>query len=123
MENLKKSLKLSSLLPDECKIGISMPSYNYESSGYEIAQKLQQWLQEYEYKDIDVRYAGRDNYEQYFQISQMIEEGCNVIILWAVDGNEIGIIMDEYPDTYFIALYDLVYNTSGLKMSYRAGLF
>ena len=115
MENLKKSLKLSSLLPDECKIGISMPSYNYESSGYEIAQKLQQWLQEYEYKDIDVRYAGRDNYEQYFQISQMIEEGCNVIILWAVDGNEIGIIMDEYPDTYFIALYDLVYNTSGLK--------
>lgn len=30
MENLKKSLKLSSLLPDECKIGISMPSYNYE---------------------------------------------------------------------------------------------
>lgn len=115
MEKLKKSLKLSSLSLSDCKIGVSMPHYEYDPTENEIVQALQSVFQSMGYGDIEVRYAQNNSEAQYMDITYMIDEGCNVIILWAVDGNEIGTIMDEYPDTYFIALYDLIYNTGELN--------
>ena len=115
MEKLKKSLKLSSLSLSDCKIGVSMPHYEYDPTENEIVQALQSVFQSMGYGDIEVRYAQNNSEAQYMDITYMIDEGCNIIILWAVDGNEIGTIMDEYPDTYFIALYDLIYNTSELN--------
>ena len=115
MEKLKKSLKLSSLSLSDCKIGVSMPHYEYDPTENEIVQALQSVFQSMGYGDIEVRYAQNNSEAQYMDITYMIDEGCNVIILWAGDGNEIGTIMDEYPDTYFIALYDLIYNTGELN--------
>ncbi|MCR5057417.1 MAG: sugar-binding protein [Clostridiales bacterium] len=75
------------------KIGISMPTKDLMRWNMD-GDKLKDLLEAEGYR-VDLQYADNDVSTQVFQVSSMIDTGCDVLVIAAVDGNSFSQVLDD----------------------------
>jgi putative multiple sugar transport system substrate-binding protein len=103
---MKKSLKLISLLlalvmvlsicaiaaADGQKVGVSMPTKDLQRWNQD-GENMQKLLQEAGY-EVDLQFASNDVQQQLNQVTNMINGGCSVIVIAAIEGSSLGSALD-----------------------------
>ncbi|MBR3142379.1 MAG: sugar-binding protein [Clostridiales bacterium] len=96
------------------KVGIDLPTEYLMRWAYD-GERLKKGLEDKGY-EVDLRYADNDTSQQRTQIMDMVETGCSVIIIAAIDGSSLGGVLElaEENGITVIAYDRLIYNTDTL---------
>ena len=97
------------------KVGVSMPTQSlqrWNQDGANLEERLRG-----KDLDVDVEFADYDTKKQISQIDHMIDRGCKVIIIGAVDGNALSSVLSKAKDAgAAVIAYDrLIMNTDAVS--------
>lgn len=116
------------IIPGEEKlIGISLPTKDL-SRWNEDGRRMQSQLEELGYK-VNLKYANNVVSDQASQIQDMIDEGCDLLIIAAIDADSLGTVLEDAnaKDIPVIAYDIMIRNTGAISYyvtfdSYQTGV-
>jgi len=83
---------LGAVAEGEKKVGISMPTKDLQRWNQD-GENMQKLLQEAGY-EVDLQFASNDVQQQLNQVTNMINGGCSVIVIAAIEGSSLGSALD-----------------------------
>ena len=89
---LVMSLMCVSVLADSQKVGVAMPTKDLQRWNQD-GENMQKLLEEAGY-EVDLQFASNDVQQQLNQVTNMINNGCNVIVIAAIEGSSLGSALD-----------------------------
>ncbi|MBR0409039.1 MAG: sugar-binding protein [Clostridia bacterium] len=89
---LMMSLMCVSALADGQKVGVSMPTKDLQRWNQD-GENMQKLLEEASY-EVDLQFASNDVQQQLNQVTNMINNGCDVIVIAAIEGSSLGSALD-----------------------------
>jgi len=81
-----------SALADGQKVGVSMPTKDLQRWNQD-GENMEKLLKEAGY-EVDLQFAANDVQQQLNQVTNMINSGCNVIVIAAIEGSSLGSALD-----------------------------
>ena len=89
---LVMSLMCVSVLADSQKVGVAMPTKDLQRWNQD-GENMQKLLEEAGY-EVDLQFASNDVQQQLNQVTNMINNGCSVIVIAAIEGSSLGSALD-----------------------------
>ena len=89
---LVMSLMCVSSLAEGKKVGVSMPTKDLQRWNQD-GENMQKLLEEAGY-EVDLQFASNDVQQQLNQVTNMINNGCDVIVIAAIEGSSLGSALD-----------------------------
>ena len=90
--SLVMMLACVSALADGQKVGVSMPTKDLQRWNQD-GENMQKLLEEAGY-EVDLQFASNDVQQQLNQVTNMINNGCNVVVIAAIEGSSLGSALD-----------------------------
>ncbi len=75
------------------KVGVSMPTKDLQRWNQD-GENMEKWLTESGY-EVELQYASNDTATQLNQIETMINDGCEVLVVAAIEASSLGSVMDK----------------------------
>ena len=89
---LVMSLMCVSSLAEGKKVGVSMPTKDLQRWNQD-GENMQKLLEEAGY-EVDLQFASNDVQQQLNQVTNMINNGCEVVVIVAIEGSSLGSALD-----------------------------
>ena len=89
---LMMSLMCVSVLADSQKVGVAMPTKDLQRWNQD-GENMQKLLEEAGY-EVDLQFASNDVQQQLNQVTNMINSGCEVVVIAAIEGSSLGSALD-----------------------------